>query len=839
MQRINFTNTTLNTLKRTANCSFANAVYKLTMKAQQGLKCDDLYKKSVLMDAVNKVLCKYKLDNCISFHPYLEGEVSTWYFGIGSFTGTITYYLTIDGEDVYIGEGTSVADIVTSINNNTEGTGVTAELSDTNYLTITSPVGCFVKADLYGVKSPSGTIPATVITFKKGKCPQEETCEDYTEEQLNCITPQDLQVLYEFTHKYKETLAKSTKKITNQTTNNSNSTSSDCCNWGSIGGSIGNQSDLVAYLQTIEKNFISAYDESTLLSSDIKSLKFLGAGVTATNSSGDISITIPGGGSGGSVAWGAITGTLTAQTDLTSYLASNYYPLSGNPSGFLTNISATNGLTESPTNTVKLGGTLIENTLITTDEFTLTLTGTATTNTFVQSILNTGIGDGLLVSTTSGKFSIAATNASSTLAGYFQSIGGNPLKTINKVNGASSVKLSEFARFLASGTASDNTGGYIEISSARSNALISEPILWLEGTWRNTATRDGYAKLYVTNAGTPEVKLTLDNVGKLQLNNYGINTFTGTPAYLLGVDSSGNVVETAVSGGGATDLAYTPSPTNGIVTSSTGTDATLTLADGTNAGLLSPADFTKLGNQSGTNTGNETTSTLGNTINGAASATPNDTDLVATVESSVVKKITWTSIKAFLKTYFDTLYQTLLISGTSIKTVNSTSLLGSGNIKIITPITTVTAGTAVTGTTSNTYCHGLLIPANTYAAGDCPTITFRFTKTGTAGTIIARLYANTTNNISGSPILIGTSSTLGATTLNSSMQRIVAIEVANGTGNGTTATAATFQGPTDFIVGTSAQSTLAINWTTDQYIVVAIQNANSGDSSNVRMIMVH
>jgi hypothetical protein len=49
-----------------------------------------------------------------------------------------------------------------------------------------------------------------------------------------------------------------------------------------------------------------------------------------------------------------------------------------------------------------------------------------------------------------------------------------------------------------------------------------------------------------------------------------------------------------ISAGGTTDLAYTPSPTNGIVTSSTGTDATLPLADATDAGLLKPADFTQL-----------------------------------------------------------------------------------------------------------------------------------------------------------------------------------------------------------------------------------------------------
>jgi len=37
-----------------------------------------------------------------------------------------------------------------------------------------------------------------------------------------------------------------------------------------------------------------------------------------------------------SAVWGSITGTITAQTDLISYLSSNYYPLSSNPAGYLT-----------------------------------------------------------------------------------------------------------------------------------------------------------------------------------------------------------------------------------------------------------------------------------------------------------------------------------------------------------------------------------------------------------------------------------------------------------------------------------------------------------------------
>jgi len=47
-------------------------------------------------------------------------------------------------------------------------------------------------------------------------------------------------------------------------------------------------------------------------------------------------------------------------------------------------------------------------------------------------------------------------------------------------------------------------------------------------------------------------------------------------------------------GGGVANLAYTASPTQGTVTSDTGTDAIIPAADGTNAGLFLPAEKTKL-----------------------------------------------------------------------------------------------------------------------------------------------------------------------------------------------------------------------------------------------------
>jgi len=96
--------------------------------------------------------------------------------------------------------------------------------------------------------------------------------------------------------------------------------------------------------------------------------------------------------------------------------------------------------------------------------------------------------------------------------------------------------------------------------------------------------------------------------------------------------------------------------------------------------------------------------------------------------------------------------QDTLVSGTNIKTINSTSLLGSGNINIASsPYTTVgnSAGVLVNNSTTNTISASILIPANTLVATQVLQLRAQVRKVGGSGTVNVRFYINTTNSLVG------------------------------------------------------------------------------------------
>lgn len=128
-------------------------------------------------------------------------------------------------------------------------------------------------------------------------------------------------------------------------------------------------------------------------------------------------------------------------------------------------------------------------------------------------------------------------------------------------------------------------------TSWASNVLtvaLADDVALAAGTWRY------YVK--VTKGGVERTWLA-GELSRLSYTRAGRTTTSGTATLELQGDTTISLAVTAGSGGGgggSTNLSYTASPTNGVVASDTGTDATLTLAGGTNAGLMAPADYTKL-----------------------------------------------------------------------------------------------------------------------------------------------------------------------------------------------------------------------------------------------------
>jgi len=139
-----------------------------------------------------------------------------------------------------------------------------------------------------------------------------------------------------------------------------------------------------------------------------------------------------------------------------------------------------------------------------------------------------------------------------------------------------------------------------------------------------------------------------------------------------------------------------------------------------------------------------------------------------------------------------------------------------------------------TGDTNNTLMYSKLIALNTIDAGDVIYIDVKFNKnTAHNGSPTVRLYKNTSASLSGATLL----ATYTSTSANFRYIEINRIINVDGSTSAVISPSTSFL--TDKSLGSnSAVSDVSIDWTVDQYFIVAIQLANSADNLSLRMVNV-
>jgi hypothetical protein len=224
--------------------------------------------------------------------------------------------------------------------------------------------------------------------------------------------------------------------------------------------------------------------------------------------------------------------------------------------------------------TFKLGGTLLANTTITASTFDFIFTGAKLSkNAFTLDVQNTSTGSAVRAKANGGVGSavqafalgdgiVSQSTNGSPFNGYTQNGDAAVLQSINGGGVIlTSYLLSVFTLLGGTGTSVESilnlrkqngiagsigNGLSIDIYAGLNNLFGSVLTSRIASVYENVTNLNESAALDFSTigSGTLSRKMSINGNGKIIFDKYGINTFAGTPAKLLGVDASGNVVET-------------------------------------------------------------------------------------------------------------------------------------------------------------------------------------------------------------------------------------------------------------------------------------------------------
>ena len=178
--------------------------------------------------------------------------------------------------------------------------------------------------------------------------------------------------------------------------------------------------------------------------------------------------------------------------------------------------------------------------------------------------------------------------------------------------------------------------------------------------------------------------------------------------------------------------------------------------------------------------------------------------------------------------------QPTLVSGTNIKTVNGNSLLGSGDVTISSN-PRLLGFSGINGTNSSstavTICHSLLIPANTLTTNSILQLVFRMNRvSGNTGQMYGRIYFNTSNSLTGASLF----NTIF--TMNGGSTQFLGYVERNFSYDGTNLTSYSNTAYSEYTTGTALS--VAFNRTVNNWVLFTMQAQSAAEIANINLFKV-